>query len=471
MKFNCFLIKLNDKININLNKNKIIQLFKLSFGNNIIYLNYNKKKNESSNKVKKIFYYKRKKENNIGKMIYSNNTKNNEEIKLFDKEFLSSNIKRTKMILNNKQYKMKENIENHKQHFKIKIKFLDNIIKMNSMFKGCESLTSVINFQNINTKYLKTLYDLFNECNSLLYIDDISNWNISNINNINKLFFRCSSLENLPDISKWNTSNIINISCLFYCCSSLKYLPDISKWNTSKIIDMSNLFYCCSSLKYLPDISKWNISEITDMSNLFYCCSSLKFLPDISKWNISNAKNISRVDNGYYEFSTIESFYKINAILNAALDMWDNPGLKLSKSNNVFQPFGKDSLLNKLLLEISKKNPSDYLDLIINQFVGWKSLKSKYSNIYSMFYGCSSLESLPDISKWNIENIIDISGLFYECSSLKYIPDISKWNTSNIKNMSGLFYKCTSLEELPDISKWNTSNIKIWLAYLVVVHH
>jgi len=385
MEFNCLYIKLNDKININLNKNKITQLIKLSFGNNIIYLNYNKKKKESSNKYIKIIYYKRKKEKNIGKMIFNNN---NEKIKLFDKVFISNNIKRTKIIFSNKQYKVKENIENHKKNIKIKIKFLDNIIKMNSMFKECNSLISVINFQNINTKYLKTLYDLFNGCNSILYIDDISNWNISNINNISKLFFRCcslgslpniskwdtskitdisylfyecSSLKNLPDISKWDTSNFIKMSYLFYYCSSLKELPDISKWDTSNIIDISSLFNSCSSLKYLPDISKWDTSNIIDMSSLFYCCSSLKNLPDISKWNISNVNNISRVDNGYYEFSKIESFYKINNISNVVLNMMDIPGLKLSRSNNIFQPFGKGSLFNRILLENSKKNPRKQL--------------------------------------------------------------------------------------------------------------
>ena len=78
---------------------------------------------------------------------------------------------------------MKENIETEKQSFKIKIKFLDNIIYLNSMFKDCETLFSIHNFQNLNTKYLKTIHDLFSECNSLLFIDDISNWNINNINN------------------------------------------------------------------------------------------------------------------------------------------------------------------------------------------------------------------------------------------------------------------------------------------------
>ena len=50
-------------------------------------------------------------------------------------------------------------------------------------------------------------------------------------------------------------------------------------------------------------------------------------------------------------------------------------------------------------------------------------------NISKMFYYCSSLISLPDISKWNTNNIIDMSGIFggdclCGCSSLLSLPDI-----------------------------------------------
>ena len=35
-----------------------------------------------------------------------------------------------------------------------------------------------------------------------------------------------------------------------------------------------------------------------------------------------------------------------------------------------------------------------------------------------MFYGCSSLKSLPDISKWNTKNVIDMRDMFNECHNL-----------------------------------------------------
>jgi len=43
-----------------------------------------------------------------------------------------------------------------------------------------------------------------------------------------------------------------------------------------------------------------------------------------------------------------------------------------------------------------------------------------------MLYKCSSLESLPDISKWDISNVNNMSFLFAECIYLQYLPDISK---------------------------------------------
>ena len=75
-----------------------------------------------------------------------------------------------------------------------------------------------------------------------------------------------------------------------------------------------------------------------------------------------------------------------------------------------------------------------------------------------LFYECKSLLSLPDISKWNINNVTNINYLFFRCESLSSLPDISKWNVYNIREINYLFYNCISLSYLPDISKWNLNN-------------
>ena len=63
-----------------------------------------------------------------------------------------------------------------------------------------------------------------------------------------------------------------------------------------------------------------------------------------------------------------------------------------------------------------------------------------------MFYRFSSLISLPDISKWNTQNINNLNCIFENCSLLTFIPNISKWKFN---------YKIKII--IPDISKWKIS--------------
>ena len=76
------------------------------------------------------------------------------------------------------------------------------------------------------------------------------------------------------------------------------------------------------------------------------------------------------------------------------------------------------------------------------------------NNMKEMFYGCSNLVSLPDLSNWNINNVEVINSLCENCSSLTSLPDISKWNMNNITDISNLFRGCFSLISLPDLKKW-----------------
>ena len=109
-----------------------------------------------------------------------------------------------------------------------------------------------------------------------------------------------------------------------------------------------------------------------------------------------------------------------------------------------------------------------------------------------LFLGCSKLKTLPNISKWNIHNVTDISSMFagsysfislfngqkYNISYIEYLdnnlssslmslPDISKWDTSNVKNMREIFATCDSLKSLPNIFKWKTSEVKYRLYYII----
>ena len=62
-----------------------------------------------------------------------------------------------------------------------------------------------------------------------------------------------------------------------------------------------------------------------------------------------------------------------------------------------------------------------------------------------MLDNCMALKSLPDLSKWNTENIKNMNSIFFECSSLISLPDLSQWNTKNVSFMGTMFAESKSL--------------------------
>ena len=126
----------------------------------------------------------------------------------------------------------------------------------------------------------------------------------------------------------------------------------------------------------------------------------------------------------------------------------------------------------KMIPNISKWNTSNIINMS-GIFKGCKFLfsipdiskwdTSKVTNFSSMFWGCSNLEELPDLSKWNTSKVKTMKEMFSGCSSLKELPDISNWDISQVSNMQMMFYGCTGLNSLPDLNKWNINNLKSYL--------
>ncbi len=114
------------------------------------------------------------------------------------------------------------------------------------------------------------------------------------------------------------------------------------------------------------------------------------------------------------------------------------------------------------IMEINEKIKLEIHDSLINikeMFYKCQSIKSidrmntnNVKNMSCLFYGCSSLSSLPDISKWNICKVIHIGCLFFGYYSLTSLPDFSKWRINNVETINFLFYGFSSLQSLADIS-------------------
>ncbi len=151
---------------------------------------------------------------------------------------------------------------------------------------------------------------------------------------------------------------------------------------------------------------------ITDSSYMFDRCAALLSFPDISP-------------------SITDSCYEKDYSIPPLFDEIENSN-NLNNTKNIY-------------FEMNKNLISTNLTSIKNNRVNNTLITSDIINILDKIPKINSLSSLIN------SNVTDVSFMFYYCSSLLSLPDISKWNTENVSNMCYLFGECKSIISLPDI--------------------
>ena len=277
------------------------------------------------------------------------------------------------------------------------------------------------------------------------------------------MFYNCISLSYIPDLDDWNLQNS-NPYLIFFNCISLAFLPYEKGVNVYKYDNTFLGLLITKHLKYNNEIIIKNIFEDKGYINLFG-----------NKYIIKKKQKEIMIIDGKNKMELI-AFYKDEIKDNEdKLIIFYRNQIKYNNRNEIeikLRIINKREDMNSILknkdLDLSKWNTNNVAD-ISYLFYGCKSFKylpdisnwkiNNVKNIECLFYDCESLISIPDISKWDIKNISKMNDLFNGCKSLKYLPDISKWNTNNITTMNHLFYGCKSLKILPDISKWKTNYV------------
>ena len=340
-------------------------------------------------------------------------------------------------------------------------------------------------------------------------------------NAYNNEFYKCITCSiNICSICKLShekSHNIINYEQKDYICqkhkeSFIKYC-NTCKMNIclicennhqehnkisygSMIPDENEILEYMSKLRESINILKNNIKEIVDKFNkvidnmeIYYKINSYI----INQYEVKNRnrnyeilQNIKEINNNNIleEINKINNDKDINNKINNILNIYNKMMNKDITEINIIYDINKknkdiekeEDKINIFGSEFVKKNKNICKMEIDNKEYELKekfNIKNYNNNIFKiklkginyitdmsfMFNECSSLSSLPDISKMNTHNVTNMSGMFYKCLSLSSLPDISKWNTKNVTDISGMFDRCSSLSSLPDISQWNTNHI------------
>ena len=174
------------------------------------------------------------------------------------------------------------------------------------------------------------------------------------------------------------------------------------------------------------------------------------FLPPIytnTVNNIAKTEIIVKKNNNYIEDENLK-------IIIASI------GEKI-KENKLKIEKKKNRVYNKLFY---KANTNKNIKIFGNEFIkrNKKKLKVIRNNKYEKtILKTNNIKSNRNISiKFNfLENIIYMNSMFKECTSLYKLSGLPKWKIDYVKDISFLFYGCASLTSLPEISKWNTSQV------------
>jgi len=227
----------------------------------------------------------------------------------------------------------------------------------------------------------------------------------------------------MPDISKWikldNFKVVNNIFFELTYKNNKNKIKILGKEFIDKNKDKGSIIYN----NYEFELKEYFDIDINDNNK-----NTIKFILCLGK----NINDISYLFNQCYLLITIE-YYNINYEIEK-----NKKSKKRTLENDSFNFYESYS---ESLSEISEKSntyENENKNTISSSF-------SELIDISFMFYGCNSLISIPDISKWNTYNVKNMSYMFYGCKSLLSIPDLSKWDISNVKYMDNMFEGCDSL--------------------------
>lgn len=213
--------------------------------------------------------------------------------------------------------------------------------------------------------------------------------------------------------------------------------------------DATRMFFKCTNLKE-ADLSGLASDNVTSMEEMFIGCTKLEV---VNLWNTHKDNFMENVTKTQKMFHGCSSLNKLTLPRK----------VKTEKLESMFDMF--DGCSSLTALDLSAWNLNNVIDMsgLFQYCSSLTSLKlpkvldtKKIQSMTSMFSGCSALTSI-DLSGWNVENVTEMGDLFYDCSNLKVL-NLSGWTPKSLTKIYRMFLNCTSLESI-NLSGWNLENM------------
>ena len=383
----------------------------------------------------------------------------------------------------------------------------DSLTNLDYMFSNCVSLTSLHFFYFYGPNLIETMNYVFNNCNSLKIID-LSNLETTTVTSMNGIFADCTSLIDL-EIPNFYMQQLMENTDVFKNVNKLRYINiENMKYNEGEEYNDDTCVNhdCNLPLNYndKPIIVCQSNKFITNSNILDICCF---YNPDLDicqtySFIVLHFNQNTHYENGFknefresiefvnYNNSTLTTTSELNILAGTQLEIYfyDIPTsvekiFSQEVDNNMANVISIDLAFETYMVEnmdsmfygcsslesISFQN-FDALPArtVANLFYGCSKLKTFIApeviftfvvveNTNSMFYGCSSLES-DVILYFEDATVTDMGKMFEGCQSLVSI-NLTHFKTGNVVNMNSMFAHCVKLKSL-NLTGFNTSAVK-----------
>lgn len=166
----------------------------------------------------------------------------------------------------------------------------------------------------------------------------------------------------------------------------------------------------------------------------------------------ANNLDVSNVTDGSYMFYSCASSTEIN------VSQWNTS--KIKYFDKMFSNCQSLAFLDVNNWDmISGRSLSDmfaYSGITDIDLSKWNT--ENINNLSNLFFSCTKLKQI-DLHTWDISSVSTCHWLFRDCSSLEFI-NIEGWDTSHVNNMDRMFGECPKLTTIKGLNKLNTSNVQ-----------
>ena len=284
--------------------------------------------------------------------------------------------------------------------------------------------------------------NIFETKNSLLEIkSEIKTFN----SKIKEIIQKLDKLINMMKIFEEINDNIFNSFC--------KRNPYYQIYQNLKEINLNTELF--KSIKYINSTTnpKDKLYNILELYNQLNPDKKTEIKEKTNEINNCENNNINKINNITDKINQMSIIYEIHKNMDK-IRLFGNSFVKNNKNNCYLLIDGKQNeLVAQLNLNDNQKSKNTLEIKLIE-------IKNKsINNIDYMFFNCTFLKSLPDISNWFLKNTTSIYAMFYNCISLLSLPELTQLDKEKIFDMNYHLYGCNSLECLLYISKWETKDM------------